>query len=409
MHTSNVHTSTDTTILDFIRYFLKTTLQEIMSIVNAECGSCFIFDRATKELVLDSYLNSREVSIKDIKRRIGEGISGKVVEINSPVLVRDIDNDPRFNRNGFNHYTTKSFISIPLIGSDGLIGVINIADKSTGEPFSEKDLQFAVTLCKYACVIVENLFSSSRVNEEKQKLEAQKKLLEKYATVGKLAASVVHQINNPLDGILRYTNMIINQMEQHSVVREYLLEIKHGLNRIGNITKSLLEFSHLVNSDSVKFKRYVNIYELLEDSLAIFKVKISGNIQIIKNYGLKLPRVLDMGISHVLINIIKNAIDAMPEGGTLDISTEIKNSVVYICFKDTGFGIPADIKDRIFEPFFTTKSMDKGTGLGLAISKEIVNKYDGKIEVQSVQGNGSTFTVLIPEKYLENANQQPQP
>lgn len=407
MHNSNVHTSTDTTILDFIRYFLKTTLQEIMSIVNAECGSCFIFDHATKELVLDSYLNSHEVSIKDIKRRIGEGVSGKVAEINSPVLVRDIDNDPRFNRNGFNHYNTKSFISIPLIGSNGLIGLINIADKSTGEPFSEKDLQFAVTLCKYACVIVENLLTSSRVNEEKQKLEAQKKLLEKYATVGKLAASVVHQINNPLDGILRYTNMIINQMEQHSVVREYLLEIKHGLNRIGNITKSLLEFSHLVNSDAVKFKRYVNIYELIEDSLAMLKAEINGDIKIVKNYGLKLPRVLDMGISHVLINIIKNAIDAMPKGGTLDISTEIKNAVVYICFKDTGFGIAADIQERIFEPFFTTKSMDKGTGLGLAISKEIVNKYDGKIEVQSIQGTGSTFTVLIPEKYLENAAQQP--
>ncbi len=406
MHSTKVKAEIDTTIFDFIRYFLKTTLKEIMSILNAESGSCFLFDHGNNELVLDSYVNSHDITIKDIKRRLGEGISGKMLEIKTPVLVRDIDSDPRFNRNGFSHYNTKSFISIPLIGADGLIGLINISDKSTGEPFSEKDLQFAVTLCKYACVIVENLLNSSRINEEKEKLEKQKNLLEKYATVGKLAASVVHQINNPLDGIIRYTHMVLNQVTDHSVAREYLLEIKHGLNRIGNITKSLLEFSHLVNCDSPKFKRYVNIYELLDDALAVLKNKISSKIQIVKNYQLKLPRVMDMGISHVLINIITNAVDAMPEGGKLEILTDFKDSVLYISFKDTGIGIPCDIQNRIFEPFFTTKDMDKGTGLGLAISKEIVNKYDGKIEVQSIQGNGSTFTVLIPAKYLENEPEQ---
>ncbi len=402
MPNSKVKAEVDTTILDFIRCFLNTTLKEIMSILNAESGSFFLFDHGNKELVLDSYVNSRDIAIKDIKRRIGEGISGKVVEIKTPVLVSDIDSDPRFNRNGFTHYNTKSFISIPLIGAEGLIGLINISDKSTGEPFSEKDLQFAITLCKYACVIVENLFNSSKINEEKEKLEKQKKLLEKYATVGKLAAGVVHQINNPLDGIIRYTNMVLSQLSGHSVAREYLLEIKQGLNRIGNITKSLLEFSHLVNCDSPKFKRYVNIYELIDDSLAALKNKIGSNIKITRNYQLKLPRLMDMGISHVLINIITNAIDAMPEGGKLEISTEFKDSAVYISFKDTGQGIPHEIQNRIFEPFFTTKDMDKGTGLGLAISKEIVTKYDGTIEVQSMQGNGSTFTVLIPAKYLEN-------
>ncbi len=404
---SKVKADVDTTILDFIRYFLKTTLKEIMSILNAESGSFFLFDNGNKELVLDSYVNSHDIAITDIKRRIGEGISGKVVEIKSPVLVRDIDNDPRFNRNGFTHYNTKSFISIPLIGADGLIGLINISDKSSGEPFSEKDLQFAITLCKYACVIVENLLNSSRINDEKEKLEKQKKLLEKYATVGKLAAGVVHQINNPLDGIIRYTNMVLNQLTDHSVAREYLLEIKGGLNRIGNITKSLLEFSHLVNCDSPKFKRYVNIYDLIDDSLAALKNKLGNNIKIARNYQLKLPRLMDMGLSHVLINIITNAIDAMPEGGKLEISTELKNSAVFISFKDNGEGIPHEIKDKIFEPFFTTKTMDKGTGLGLAISKEIVNKYDGKIEVQSSQGTGSTFTILIPKKYFEDENQQP--
>lgn len=403
MHNEKVNL--DSTTFDLIRYFLKNTLKEILAILGAECGSCFLFDQGNRELILDSYFNSLEVPIGDIKRRVGEGISGKVVETKSPVLVSNIDSDPRFNANGFTHYHSKSFISIPLIGTNKVIGLMNITDKTNGEPFSEKDLQFAVTLCKYACVIVENLYNSSRLNEEKDSLHKQKMLLEKYATVGKLAASVVHEVNNPLDGIIRYANIILNQLDEQSVIKEYLLEIKKGLHRIGNITKSLLEFSHLINSDSLKTKRYVDLNELIDEALDMLKSKITGNIQIVKKCDIKILRVLDMGLSHVLVNIIKNAIDAMPEGGVLEISAEIKDAVIYLSFKDTGVGIALSEKERIFEPFFTTKSVDKGTGLGLAICREILHKYDGQINVQSTQGEGSTFTVLIPKKYMENEPQ----
>lgn len=373
--------------------FLNTALKEIMSILSAECGSFFVFDSEKKELVLNSYLNSRDINISEIKRRVGEGISGKVIEYKTPILVRDINIDPRFSRNGFDHYHTNSFISIPLFGTEGLIGLINIADKSNGEPFSEKDLQFAVTLCKYACAIVENIFKPD-----------QKKMLEKYANVGKLASGVVHEINNPLDGIIRYTNMLLSQAEEDSTKKEYLLEIKNGLERIAGITKSLLDFSHLINSDSLKFKRYVHISSLVDESLDSLRHIIKENIKIIKNYNTDLPRMVDIGagILQVLINIIRNANDAMPEGGTLEISTYRKGEVVYISFKDTGTGIPLEIKERIFEPFFTTKAFGKGTGLGLSISSEIIRKYEGEIQVQSTPEAGSTFTVLIPKKYLDN-------
>lgn len=90
-------------------------------------------------------------------------------------------------------------------------------------------------------------------------------------------------------------------------------------------------------------------------------------------------------------------------GGVLEIATAIKDSSLEITFNDTGLGMPVDVKERIFEPFFTTKSIDKGTGLGLAICNEIVHKYEGRIEVESFPGKGSTFTVIIPKKHLENA------
>ncbi|MFA5101235.1 MAG: GAF domain-containing protein, partial [Candidatus Omnitrophota bacterium] len=235
-----------------IKNFLKDSLLEIMSILKAECGSLFVFDGQNKELVLESFQNSKKIALSGVKYRMGEGVSGKVIESHTPVLVKDINTDRRFHKNGFAHYHTNSFISVPLVTPDGLIGLINIADKSTNEPFTEKDLEFASTLAEYACIIAYNLDLSEKLRMEKEEIDRQKALLEKYATVGKLAAGVVHEVNNPLDGIIRFTNMLLGQSDSHSVAHEYLLEIKRGLSRIENITRSLLQFSHQVNASAAK-------------------------------------------------------------------------------------------------------------------------------------------------------------
>ena len=378
---------------DVLKNLLNSTLKDIMSAVSAECGSLFLFDPRQNELILDSFYNSGNLSLLGLRKKIGEGISGKVVDIRQPILVKDINKDVRFRRNGFSHYRTDSFISIPLFTSRGLLGLINLADKSNGEPFSEKDLEFAVTVARYVCLSIDHLYN----------FDKQKSVLEKYASVGKLAAGIVHEVNNPLDGIIRYTNILLEQTEDKNILHEYLLEVKKGLNRIANITKSLLEFSHQVNSTSVQTQNYVDIHRLIDESLEVLTDRLNGQIQVEKKYKNDLPKVLDFGLSSVVINIIKNALDAMPESGRLDISTEIKEGWLVIAFKDTGSGMDAEVKGQIFEPFFTTKSIDKGSGLGLAISKEIINKYGGDIEVESVSREGSTFRVFIPQKYLKNA------
>lgn len=389
----------EVTIIDFLQGVLK----EIMSLLDAECGSLFLFDPHKKELVLDSFYNSKDICLSGFRQKMGCGISGQVADFKKPVLVKDIDSDSRFKRNGFDHYRTKSFISIPLFGANGLIGLMNIADKSNAVSFSEKDLEFTVTLCKYACAVADSLWQTEALKKEKEILDGQKRLLEKYASVGKLAAGVVHEVNNPLDGIIRYTNILLHQINNDSIIREYLLEIKKGLNRIANTTKSLLEFSHQVNSSVPRKKIYVNIHELINDSLDVFSNKLRDTIQINKKFKESIPRLLDLGLCHVVMNLTKNAIDAMPEGGTLEIATDITDSMVSVSFKDTGMGISDELKKHIFEPFFTTKSIDKGTGLGLPISQEIVHKYQGRIEFESQKGQGSVFTVLIPKEHLENA------
>ncbi len=375
----------------FLRNLLNNTLKEMMSVVGAECGSLFLFNSNSRELVLNSFYNSGNLNLQGLRQKVGDGISGKVIDMQTPILVKDISTDSRFNRNGFNHYRTNSFISIPLLSQRGILGLINLADKSSGEPFSEKDLEFAVVLSKYVCLAIENLETSVGVE------------LEKYASVGKLAVGIVHEINNPLDGVIRYTNILLEQMSEDSVSKEYLLEIKKGLNRITNITKSLLQFSYQVGANSSQVEKYVDINMLIEEALDTMEDRLNGKIMVNKRYKERLPRILDFGLAHIVTNIIKNALDAMSDsGGTLDISTDVKDSSVRIIFQDTGPGISAEIRDRIFEPFFSTKSIDKGAGLGLSICKEIINRYDGNIEVNSSPGKGAAFNILIPKRYLEN-------
>lgn len=388
---------------DILKDFLNSTLKRIMSVINADCGSLFLFDPDNKELVLNAFYNSGNLHLHGLRKKIGEGISGKVADTLKPILVKDINKDARFRRNGFNHYRTNSFISVPLFTSKGLVGLINLADKASGEPFSEKDLEFTVTASGYACMTIDSFIKAIELKEEKETHDKQKLALEKYAAVGKLASGVMHEINNPLDGVIRYVNMLLEHMSESSVAREYLLEAKKGLTRITNISKSLLTFLHQANSKSPEAKKYADVHNLIEESLDVFSHKLNGKVTVNKKYKEGLPRILDFGLSHVLSNILENAIDAMSDGGKLDISTDIKDAMIAIVFKDTGIGIHPEIKNRIFEPFFTTKSIDKGTGLGLAISKEIISKYEGNIEVESCLGQGSTFTILIPTIYIENA------
>lgn len=166
----------------------------------------------------------------------------------------------------------------------------------------------------------------------------------------------MHEINNPLDGIIRYTNILLNQMEENSAAQEYLLEAKKGLNRIANITRTLLEFSHQVNSASLQNRKFVDLRKVIDESLDIMEDKLNDGIHIHKRYNKDLPKVLDLGLSHIVINIIKNAFDAMPKGGVLEITADKKDSWLEINFKDTGIGIDAETQNAYLSPSLPPKA-----------------------------------------------------
>jgi len=386
---------------------LNDTLVQLKDLLEAESASLFLVDKDHQDLVLNSVFNEQKVQFKGIRQRMNEGVAGTVASKGEAVLVTDIKTDPRFAKERFRHYHTNSFICIPIMTHYGLVGVINISDKSSREVFTERDFEVACLFGKMACRIVENEISlrslkdeNDILKKERAEIREEKAFLEKFASVGKLAGGIVHEINNPLDAVMRYTNMLVERQLDPATAKEYLNEIKIGLSRMFKITRSLLEFSQQLNENHRH--EYIDINDTLEEALSLFRHTLFiGHITINKNFAEGLPKIADKGLCRVFSNIIKNAFDAMPEVGTLEITTKRSGDNIVISFKDSGTGIPEEVRKKIFTPFFTTKPIGQGIGLGLPICFEVIQRYEGKIDLNSEMGVGSEFRISLPLKHAQ--------
>jgi signal transduction histidine kinase len=217
---------------------------------------------------------------------------------------------------------------------------------------------------------------------------------ERLAAVGKLVTKVAHELNNPMDGILRYINLTMRIIEQKKLEKpkEYLTQCRQGLMRMVQIVSELLEFSRSTYTSL----EYVELEQIIEEAIRTMGARAeSCNIRVLRNYSRRIPQIRNGNMFQVFCNLIKNALDAMPNGGQLSVSTRLAaDNTAVVEFYDTGTGLPAEYADAIFEPFFTTK--DGGTGLGLAICKDIVEEYHGRLTAENAPGGGSIFTVFLP-------------
>lgn len=381
---------------------LNDALLRLKTLLNAESASLFLFDKDHQELVLDSVLDENKSQFAGLRQRLGDGVAGSVACANQPVLVKDIKNDPRFARQKFHHYHTDSFICVPIAAADGLIGVMSFSDKMSGDPFSESDFEMACLVSGLASRVVENQIQLTRLSEEvgllkkeNAKTKEESVFLEKFVSLGKLTGGIVHEINNPLDAVMRYTNLLVEKDLDKSVACEYLNEIKVGLTRILKITRSLLEFSQQLKDSA--HQEVANVNDVMEEALSLFRhTLLMGHIRVEKNLQEFLPKIVDRGLCRVFSNLIKNAFDAMPGGGTLSITTRAVDGELQVVFRDTGSGISPDAKSKLFTPFFTTKPIGQGVGLGLPICFEVVQRSGGTIDVESRPGEGACFTVRLP-------------
>jgi len=237
-----------------------------------------------------------------------------------------------------------------------------------------------------------------RVEERTKELREMQDYLirsEKLASLGKMAAGIAHEINNPLTSILINTHLMLEKCEKKDPDCENLTLIADETSRCAQIVKGLLEFARQNPPEKTKS----DINELIDRTTQLLENQASfQNVKIIKNLEAGLPQLqLDKTkIQQVFWNLMLNACAAMPKGGNLTIISRLDDDRKYveIVFIDTGVGIPRENINKLFDPFFTTKS--SGTGLGLAVSYGIIQQHDGKIEVKSEVGQGSVFTVKLP-------------
>jgi len=221
---------------------------------------------------------------------------------------------------------------------------------------------------------------------------------ERLAVIGQMAAKVAHEIRNPLSSISLNAELLEEEIDSLSCentdeARSLLQSMSREIDRVTSLTDEYLQFSRLPQSQPVKGDLNDLIREFLEllsEEVKQKKIKVAS-----QDINRKLDCPFDRAqLRRVLVNIARNAIEAMPRGGTFTISTEKKERQAVIRIRDTGIGIPSEMREDIFNPFFTTKEF--GTGLGLAISQQIILEHGGRIYCESQPGKGSTFTIELP-------------
>lgn len=230
---------------------------------------------------------------------------------------------------------------------------------------------------------------------DRARLEEQLREADKLSSIGLLAAGVAHEVNTPLAGISSYTQMLLAECDEREPRRVILEKIRRQTLRASGIVNNLLNFSRTGSSTFAP----VSLSRLLDDTLQLLETHLRGTaIDIARRYDAGLPLVRGHAgkLQQVFMNLILNARDAMPHGGTLTIAASAQGNAVLIEVSDTGVGMPPEVIHRIYDPFFTTKEVGRGTGLGLAVSYGIVQEHGGHMFVESALGQGTTFRVKLP-------------
>jgi signal transduction histidine kinase/CRP-like cAMP-binding protein len=320
----------------------------------------------------------------EIRLPIGKGISGHVAKTGEIINIPDAYADARFNPDvdKATGYRTRNMLCMPLKNRDGkIVGVFQLLNKADG-PFDEGDVQFIEALSAHASVAIENARQAQELVQS-----------ERLSAVGRMASTIIHDIKNPM-GTMRVFAQVIKKKAGNEEVSKLADEMIRQVDRFVNMAQEILDFSKGVSSlnmEDLEFGDVMNgVLDFIEKDLT------KNNIQLVRKAEFKGMVKLDQDkMVRVFYNIASNARDAMPNGGSLTVSTVPEDGFVKVDFTDSGTGMPEEVKKRIFEPFVTF-GKKHGTGLGMAIVKKVVDDHKGRIEIISEMGKGTTIRMLIP-------------
>ncbi len=395
---------------------VEESLAQVRHLFQADGVSLLRRDPMTGELFFERTFINDELRQIPLRLPPGEGVTGRALRERKPQLINDATLDPDFvaDAEPYLNDVTRSMMLAPLMVQDHAIGVLAVGSRKH-KAYTSEDLNTLQALASTLAVALEN----AQLYEElklllREREEAQETLVhtEKMAALGRLVASIAHEINNPLQAVQGCLTLASEELvdialqlpsEQNQVLNEYLQIAETEIDRISVIVRHMRDFYRPARQEIQK----VDLHEVLVSVLTLTNKQLQhSNIVVERSWANDLPTIQANAdhLKQVLLNLVLNAIDAMSSGGKLRIETERtkisthdgKGHVpgVQVRLTDNGVGIPTAQIPRLFEPFHTTKA--NGTGLGLSISYGIIKAHDGDIRVTSQTGEGTTITVMLP-------------
>ena len=383
---------------------LRLAMQSINQIIEAEAGSLLLLDETTSELVFRMSLHGDLRQDAPLTLQIGQGIAGWVVKEGQPLLVPDVSADPRHLKEAAEKFglECRSILCVPLVIRDHVIGAIELINKLGGE-FTGEDVELLNSMAATVAIALENARLYTELAEfarELEKSQAQLVTAEKLAATGRLAASLAHEINNPLQAIHNSLHLMLTFPLEPDEQREYLKMANEEVRRLIDMVTRILEFARRPQREM----KPTSVNEVIEKVLALANKYLQHrHVTLRRDLAPDLPAALAAPdeLGQVFLNLVLNAVDAMPDGGTLHVSSRLTDDGrLAMSFSDTGHGILPEYCDHIFEPFFSTKK--EGTGLGLSVSCGTIKRHAGEITFQSTVERGTTFTVWLPAMIARN-------
>jgi signal transduction histidine kinase len=375
-----------------LQEILQRVTRDACRLMDTKFCSLMLLNPTRDLLELHAYHGAGEEYLRKPPLPVSDSVVGFVVRRRKPLRVYNVQEHDEYRHTEMARKEgLVSLLSVPMIVLDTAIGALNVYT-STPYRFSNPDIKTLSALANLAAVAIEN----ARLHEKVVDVEEQLRRNERLSTLGLLAAEVAHEIRNPLTVMKMLFHSLDLKFPADDPRRRDAEIMSEKMDHLNKIVDHLLGYAR---STEPTFE-LVDVNELLEDVLLLTRQKLHHQkVNLVREFGERLPIIrADRGqIEQACLNLILNAVDAMPEGGKLTVSTTGQSeplTVVVLSFTDTGTGMAPEKQKQIFEPFLTTKS--QGTGLGLAIVQKIVEAHQGKIEVESAPKKGTTFRVILP-------------
>lgn len=378
---------------------LQIIVQSATELTDADASSIMLIDKNTGELRFEESTGVVIDALRKVSVPLDNSIAGYVIRKNRPLLIRDVQQDPRWHGDvdQTTDFETRSILGVPLKVRNKVIGVLELLNKRTEAGFHADDIQIATTLSAQAAIAIEN----ARLLDELQ--QAYRDLSEIDQLKSDFVSIASHELRTPLSVILGYATFLRDDVQ--GVASEQLEIVLSSAMKLRSLIDDMINLRH-IQANEIQLERSIfSLKQLVIDVVREFSQIVASKDLVLTTKFVPADSPLNLDADRqkiylIIANLVYNALKFTPEGGRIHIGVEFKEHRYWIDVIDTGIGIPKTERERIFDQFYQVEDpltrKYQGMGIGLSITKGMVEVHRGRIWAESVVGKGSKFSVILP-------------